>query len=183
MKQYIEKLRNLHEEVFKFFLFFITLIILVYLFPHEGKFKYEYQKGKPWLHETLYATFDFPIYKSDLEIETEKESLKQEADFYFILDNEVGTKAISSFRKSVLSFFKDSLETEISLEKKEDLMEHLISEGVDCLTDIYNTGVVNTEEIEKIGKPHIVVRRGDGFSEDVEIKKYTVLLWHIRKLK
>lgn len=105
MKQYIEKLRNLHEEVFKFFLFFITLIILVYLFPHEGKFKYEYQKGKPWLHETLYATFDFPIYKSDLEIETEKESLKQEADFYFILDNEVGTKAISSFRKSVLSFF------------------------------------------------------------------------------
>ncbi len=171
MKKYIEKLRNLHEEVFKFFLFFITLIILVYLFPHEGKFKYEYQKGKPWLHETLYATFDFPIYKSDLEIETEKESLKQEADFYFILDNEVGTKAISSFRKSVLSFFKDSLETEISLEKKEDLMEHLISEGVDCLTDIYNTGVVNTEEIEKIGKPHIVVRRGDGFSEDVEIKK------------
>lgn len=175
MKQYIEKLRNLHEEFFKFFLFFITLIVLVYLFPHEGKFKYEYQKGKPWLHETLYATFDFPIYKSDSEIETEKESLKKEADFYFVLDDEIGKKAISSFHKSVLGYFEDSVNTDFPTEKKDDWMKQLTEAGVKLLTHIYHTGVVNTEEIENIGKSHIVIRRNDGFSEDAEIKKlYTV---------
>ena len=38
--------------------------LIVFIFPKDGKFKYEFQKGKPWQHVDLIAPFDFPIYKS-----------------------------------------------------------------------------------------------------------------------
>ena len=38
-----------------------TLVITVLLFPEEGKFKYSYQAGRPWVYETLLSPIDFPI--------------------------------------------------------------------------------------------------------------------------
>lgn len=40
--------------------------------PRMAKFKYEYQKLRPWQHETLYAPFDFPLYKSDEQLAEER---------------------------------------------------------------------------------------------------------------
>lgn len=43
--------------------------------PREGKFKYEFQKGKVWSHRSLTAPFDFPVYKSQEELATEKRNV------------------------------------------------------------------------------------------------------------
>lgn len=50
---------------------FVVLLITV-LIPNKGKFKYEYQRGRPWLYETLVAPVDFPILKSDTELRNER---------------------------------------------------------------------------------------------------------------
>lgn len=178
MKQQIEKIRNLHEEFFKFFLFFIALVLLVYLFPHEGKFKYEYQKGKPWLHETLYATFDYPIYKLQSEIDEEKEALLKISNQYFIIDESVKNKAISSFRKSIYNYFEDSTSVANYLKKQEntqDLMGNVLSIGVDYLTTIYNTGIISADDFEKVNQSQIILVKSDGLSVEAEVEKlYTI---------
>ena len=46
----------------------IVLVVTVLLFPEEGKFKYNYQKGRPWVYETLLSPIDFPILKTDQEL-------------------------------------------------------------------------------------------------------------------
>jgi putative nucleotidyltransferase with HDIG domain len=178
MKQLIERIRNLHEEFFKFFLFFIALVILVYLFPREGKFKYEYQKGKPWLHETLYATFDYPIYKLQSEIEKEKEALTQISNQYFIIDESIKPKAISLFRKSIYNYFEDSLVVEKISKNGEDtdgLMGNILSVGVDYLTSIYNTGVISTEDIERINQSQIILVNSKGMSSEAEVEKLNTI--------
>jgi len=43
--------------------FIASAFIIVLLFPKQGKFKYEYQQGRPWQHEDLVTPFDFPIIK------------------------------------------------------------------------------------------------------------------------
>ena len=63
MKQLITKLYKNQSFVYKIFLYILTTILVVYLFPKGGKFQYEFQKGKPWQYETLIAQFDFPIQK------------------------------------------------------------------------------------------------------------------------
>jgi hypothetical protein len=41
--------------------FIASAIIVVIISPREGKFRYEFQKGKPWLNASLIAPWDFPV--------------------------------------------------------------------------------------------------------------------------
>ena len=64
IKFLVEKIRHSYYNIMKVLGFVLALIIVVWLMPRNVKFKYEYQKMRPWQHETLYAPFNFPIYKS-----------------------------------------------------------------------------------------------------------------------
>ncbi len=83
MKKLFLFIRNQYQQIFKGFLFLLAIAILVWIFPQEGKFKYEFSKGKPWLHVDLYAPFDFPIYKLDEDLAKEKVDALQGLPFYF----------------------------------------------------------------------------------------------------
>jgi len=72
MKKYIHAVQDNYATLYKFFLFGLSLFLIVLLFPKEVKFNYEFQQGKPWMHDDLMAPFDFAIYKSDGELTAEK---------------------------------------------------------------------------------------------------------------
>ncbi len=81
-------------------LIYILSIVLVYfMFPREGKFRYEYTKNKPWMHENLVAPFDFPIYKSDEVVQRELDSLQANSYLYFYEDTLVGRSMIDAFTR------------------------------------------------------------------------------------
>ncbi|MCX6232053.1 MAG: HDIG domain-containing protein [Bacteroidetes bacterium] len=79
-------IRNQYAGVYKIFLLVISIILLVALFPREGTFKYDFQKGKYWKHDDLIAPFDFAINKSEEEITTEKAVLLNNTKPYFRID-------------------------------------------------------------------------------------------------
>lgn len=83
MKRFLSYLRNHYAVITKGFLFIFSIIILVFIFPKEGKFKYEFDKGKPWMHENLIAPFDFAILKSAEELETERREVLKDQEYYF----------------------------------------------------------------------------------------------------
>lgn len=56
------------EKVIIPLLFVLAAALMVFSLPREGQFKYQYQKGSPWMYENLDATFDFPILKTDEEL-------------------------------------------------------------------------------------------------------------------
>ncbi len=89
MSKLLSYLRNHNSEISKVLLFVISIIILVIVFPKEGKFKYEYTKGKPWLHSDLIAPFDFAIQKSKTELEAEEKEALQQMSPYFIRNDEI----------------------------------------------------------------------------------------------
>jgi putative nucleotidyltransferase with HDIG domain len=78
-------------------LYLVSILLVYFMFPREGKFKYEYSKNKPWMHETLVAPFDIPIYKPDLQVQRERDSLQRNAKLYFFLDSLVGNSMVSAF--------------------------------------------------------------------------------------
>lgn len=85
------------ERLFRVFIFFLAACFIVYLLPREGKFRYEFQKGKPWFHDTFIAPFDFPIYKTDEEIAAEKDSIERATKPYYRLDHAVKSEQVSAF--------------------------------------------------------------------------------------
>ncbi|RPH33791.1 MAG: HDIG domain-containing protein [Bacteroidales bacterium] len=78
--------------------FLIAIIVIVFFLPRQGKFKYEFQKGKPWMHEDLIAPFDFPIYKTEAELFEERNFILKDFKPYFNFDETVLNTALTQFQ-------------------------------------------------------------------------------------
>lgn len=86
MKILVEKIRHSYYGIMKVLAFVLALAIVVLLMPRNVKFKYEYQKMRPWPHETLYAPFNFPVYKSEETVRKEREEALKNVNPIFIFD-------------------------------------------------------------------------------------------------
>ena len=54
-------------------IFALLAAVIVMMFPrYNNAFRYYYEVGKPWGAATLTADFDFPIYKTDEQLEKEQ---------------------------------------------------------------------------------------------------------------
>lgn len=78
--------------------FVITIIIIMFFLPREGKYKYSYAENRPWQYGLLTAPFKFYIQKSDGQIEREKDSIMQSYLPYYKTDNTIPRKVVSRFQ-------------------------------------------------------------------------------------
>jgi putative nucleotidyltransferase with HDIG domain len=98
MDNFFKKLKGYSRIFYWIFVFLITAVLLFLILPGEPKFKYEYQKGFPWSHENLIAPFDFPIQKTDEEIEQEIAEQMQNVVPYFTYDTTTVNTQIRKLR-------------------------------------------------------------------------------------
>lgn len=52
----------------------ILFVLLVLIMPKTGKFNYDYKKGSPWTYETLISEIEFPILKTQEQLQAEKDA-------------------------------------------------------------------------------------------------------------
>lgn len=89
MKKFTSYLHHHYQEIYKISLFIMSIVAIIYFFPNEAKFRYEFQKGKPWQHKDLIAPTAFPIQKSEETIEQEKYEILKDLRPYFDYKQEV----------------------------------------------------------------------------------------------
>lgn len=143
-----------------------SAIFVVYLSPREAKFKYEFQKGKPWLYENLVAPFDFSIIKSDETLLVESEKTKANKSLFLVKEEAVYDNAQASyendFERKWTSFtssdeFKDARGFSLfnQSEKEEKIKKGLKAKGKKVIKSIYDQGLIkpfNTEESKEYGE-------------------------------
>ena len=103
MKKVFSFVRDNHDSIFKALLFLLTLFVIVYFFPRQINFEYEYSKGKPWLQETIITSFDFPILKSQEQLQKEIEEVTNDNLPIFVFDEVIfekkGVEFIQNFEQ------------------------------------------------------------------------------------
>jgi len=104
MKRVLSYIRNHYSEIYKVFLFLVAVVLLFLAFPKQGKLKYDFHKGKPWMHEDIIAPFDFPIYKSETELEKEQEEALVDLLYYFRYEDEL----INAKREELIEEFEQT---------------------------------------------------------------------------
>ena len=57
--------------------------VLVFIMPKTAKLSFDYKKGSPWMYETLVAQFDFPVLKSDAQIQQERDKAWEDVIPYY----------------------------------------------------------------------------------------------------
>lgn len=137
MKDFINLLYRNHSFGYKLLLFISTTFLIVYLFPKSGKFKYNFEKGKPWQSESLQAPFDFAIKKTEEEVNSEKQTIKDNATLYFDLDDKVYNKVSDNYSSEFQELFSDTLD----VITRSSLFKH----GEQIIDKLYLKGVLNSD--------------------------------------
>ena len=129
------------DLLYKSLLFIVTVTLIVYFLPRDGKFNYQFDINKPWKYGQLIATFDFPIYKDDAVVNREQDSLLASFQPYYLLDKQIEKDAISKLKENYHTHLKGILPSV-------DYLRYIER----TLKEIYGAGIVSTENIQKLHK-------------------------------
>jgi len=180
MQGFFSDIRNNHEKLQRAVLFIITGVIIVMLLPKEGKFKYEYQKGRPWSHEDLVAPFNFAIEKPKAELDAETKQISDNAKTYLMLDESAKTKALAGFRSKFVTAFKPDSSNTRSLKKLDKNLEA----GESVLNSIYAKGILRkTEELEKVSNDQLVYLLKGNLASQVNLNQFYTVQTAYDKIK
>lgn len=156
MKSFINSLYKNQDLFYKVFLFLLTTVIIVYLFPKGGKFKYEIPKGKPWQYENLYAPFDFAILKTPEELSAEKEDIVSTHVPYYDYNAEVVEEVGAALKNRYVRIFPDTLTRQQN--------NRLRSFITNTFEEIYDAGVL--QEIVPLSPNQLIyLREGNEVTE------------------
>ncbi len=141
ISSFLQKISHSYQVIFRVLVFLAAIFVVVWQMPRTVKFKYEYQKMRPWQYESLYAPFNFPIYKTAEQLKDEEDLMLK--DFYpiFVFD----VTETSGNRAKMLEEFDSKYnegeelkdENRLTLEKLYDTIENIgVIANVSSLQDL-----------------------------------------------
>ena len=122
--------------IYKSLIFIATVSVIVYFLPNEGKFNYQFDINKPWKYGLLQASFDFPIYKNDLQVQKEQDSILADYQPYFQIDKEAGKNVLSKLREDYNKTLRHSLPGTDYVRYIERTLKALYEDGIIAGNDL-----------------------------------------------
>ena len=119
---------------YKSLLILSSSILILYIFPLGGQFKYEFQKGRVWQYPDFYSPFDFSILKSDIEYKNDQEEAIRDLKPYLKADLDLRDQVIINYSDKSTVFFKDKTSSSVS--------DSLYTFGKKLIDEIYTYGVL-----------------------------------------
>jgi putative nucleotidyltransferase with HDIG domain len=134
------------QDIYTALAYLAVALLIGFFSPREGSFRYQFFEGKPWRYGLLTAPSDFPIYKPDWQLKTERDSLLRSFEPYYSIDVERGLKNVERFRED----FKHGGGRHITPACSAYVDQQLIR--------LYRAGIAGTEdliELQREGKTRI----------------------------
>ncbi|MDG1063877.1 MAG: HDIG domain-containing protein [Flavobacteriaceae bacterium] len=159
MKQIFIFLTRNQSNIYKLFLFGAAIVLVIYMLPKGGQFKYQFQKGKPWQYENLYAPFNFTLKKDKDGLDQEREQIRRNAVPYFDVDSDVPLDALKDFSALLdLSYQDSTWRTPINKAKER---------GLNLVNQIYKTGVLTASGDDYLPEQMVYLKTDNQVRETV----------------
>lgn len=126
------------DLLYKGLIFIVTVTIIVYFLPKEGKFNYQFDINTPWKYGLLQASFDFPIYKNEKQVKAEEDSIMASYQPYYDLDKNIERNALAKLREDYSKTLKQQIGSAY--------LRHIER----TLKEIYATGVMSGNELKQL---------------------------------
>lgn len=178
MTSNLDRLFRNQSLIYKYFLYVVSVASIVFFFPKGGKFKYEYQKGKPWQYENLYAPFDFSIKKGKEEVLRERDSLQRNSTVYFRYDDAIRQDVYDNFETDFSNAFPPQSYSDqgLALLKKT---------GKQILDSLYQNGILKKTEGKQASKQIYLIKKNEArkirFNDLVRMQNLQGILKHFQQ--
>jgi len=144
----------IRAHIYAILLYVVSIVAVCALYPREGKFPYEFQRGKIWRHNDLYAEFDVPILKTQQELDAEKDSLLRTFATYYNMNAETAPQQKRRFSQTL----EAQWEAFGLLESEKDRLHR---EVADLLGLAYNRGILQDDDnagAQSLGGQIVILR-------------------------
>ncbi len=135
---------------YKSLLILSSSILILYIFPLGGQFKYEFQKGRVWQYPDFYSPFDFSILKSDKEFKDDQDEVIKTLKPYLKADHRLKDQIISKYPDNFIRFFKNIDDSQV--------LDSLSVFGDQLLVEIYNYGVLPPNFVYKANSDILLIQ-------------------------
>lgn len=164
IKDFFNKIRHNYYTIAKVVAFLVAIALVWWLMPRTSKFKYEYQLSKPWQHETLYAPFNFPIYKDYETLTAETEAAAAKVKPIFVFNDGEMTAARNALFNAFQERWNGNLDKENNLDKLFVIYDSIENQGI-VAYDNATSHLAPEDEVSVIrNKVMRTVRYGDFYT-------------------
>ena len=119
--------------------FVVAILLITYIFPRQGSFKYSFNEGRPWQYGLLTAPFDFPVYKPADQLKAEQDSILEFYEPYFEVNETVYKNALADF------------DADVNLNDKLAELPPAYKIYIrNKLEEIYENGIMQSEDYDRI---------------------------------
>lgn len=128
--------RSIYKDLlYKVLIFIGTVGIIVYFFPREGKFNYQYDINKPWKYGYLNASFDFPIYKDEAQVKKEQDSIIKYFQPYYQSEGDVQKDELNRLKQDYNQSLRKTLPSTEYVRHIEKVLKEIYGKGIISNTD------------------------------------------------
>src|SRR5690606_35346774 len=114
-----------------------SIVLIAMLLPKQPRFRYEYEKGKVWMHEDLVSPYNFAVLKTQAELDRDRENVLKSVYPVYNHNTQVAEQQIARFETDLPEKWQaaglDSLDENQSIYKRT---------GTQLLNEVYRRGVI-----------------------------------------
>ena len=159
MKSFWKYIISKQGLFYKSLLILGSSLLILYIFPFGGQFKYEFQKGRAWQYPDFYSPFDFSILKTDDEINNDKEEVLKSLKPYLRSDISLRNQVFKNYSIEFYNFFGNE---NLKIQK-----DSLYNFGFQQLNEIYKFGVLPPNYIHKGNESIFLIQKQTEISIDI----------------
>ena len=117
----------------------VSVAIIVWFMPRDNNSDLKIERDKPWRYANLTAPFDFPIYKDEVTVQKERDSLLNQYEPYYNFDTAIESQRVRQFAKD----YADGIP---------GLDDDYISIITNRLHKLYKQGIMSNDDYTKLNK-------------------------------
>lgn len=141
---------------------FCTIIIIAFL-PKHPRFRFEFEKGKMWMHDDLISPYNFAILKTAEEVAQDRADILKSINPIYDRKTEILPNQLARLDSEMETKWKASEFDEKNLKPYEDFAKQL-------LEDVYDRGIIaTTQKFQTEGENYNV----SVLTDHVAVKKNT----------
>lgn len=127
--------------LFRILITLCSIGFILLILPKGGRFKFEYDMGKLWMHADLVAPFNFAILKSEAQIKKEQKEVRSSIIPVYRLDQRVQLVNTEAFDKDFEIQYSpktsSTREATNAREAGDQILDEIYSKGILFLSTIY----------------------------------------------
>jgi len=137
MNRLFSFLVNRLQDVTRILLFVVAGILITWFFPKSKQFKYEYNVGQLWEYADLYSETDYAIFKTNVELTTERKEAKAQLTPFYKKDQKIQNTVLRKVKGEIDQLMKTDTSAALKFGDRDEIIQKV--------EEVYSTGIIKLD--------------------------------------